>query len=117
MLTENPENIIKSAAKNWSIEITPNAAKKVGNFSKILKPKTTVNVTFLPNTNLLETIELSTRLFDDGMFPVPHISTMALKNKDGLKNIPPPIPTTPDIRPNIYPTKIDNIIGVFFNFI
>ena len=85
MLTENPENIIKNAAKNWSIEITPNAAKKVGNFSTILKPKTTVNVTFLPNTNLLETIEVSKRLFDEGMFPVPHISARALKNKDELE--------------------------------
>ena len=85
MLTENPENIIKNAAKNWSIEITPNAAKKVDNFSTILKPKTTVNVTFLPNTNLLETIEVSKRLFDEGMFPVPHISARALKNKDELE--------------------------------
>tara|TARA_Y100000746_G_scaffold65374_1_gene54264 strand:- start:253 stop:1158 length:906 start_codon:yes stop_codon:yes gene_type:complete len=85
MLTENPENIIKNASKNWSIEITPNAAKKVDNFSTILKPKTTVNVTFLPNTNLLETIEVSKRLFDEGMFPVPHISARALKNKDELE--------------------------------
>ena len=87
MLTENPENIIKNAAKNWSIEITPNAAKKVDNFATILKPKTTVNVTFLPNTNLLETIEVSKRLFDEGMFPVPHISARGIKNIDELDSI------------------------------
>ena len=86
MLTENPENIIKNAAKNWSIEITPNAAKKVDNFSTILQPNTTVNVTFLPNTKFLETIEVCKRLFDEGMLPVPHISARALKNKDELEH-------------------------------
>ena len=29
------------------------------------------------------------------------------KNKIGLKNIPPPIPTTPEINPNTPPIKIE----------
>ena len=36
------------------------------------------------------------------------------KNKIGLKKIPPPIPTTPEINPKIPPIKIENIIGEFF---
>ncbi len=84
MLKENPINIIKNIAKNWSIEITPNAAKKIDDFSKILKEKTIVNVTFLPNTNLLETIEVSRRLYESGMTPVPHISARAIRNTDEL---------------------------------
>ena len=34
-------------------------------------------------------------------------------NKIGLKNIPPPIPTKPDMKPIIEPIKIDKIFGIF----
>ena len=33
------------------------------------------------------------------------------KKRIGLKNIPPPIPTTPEIKPKIAPIKIDINIG------
>ena len=35
------------------------------------------------------------------------------KNKIGLKNIPPPIPTTPDMNPKIPPINIDIAKGMF----
>ena len=35
-----------------------------------------------------------------------------MRNKIGLKNIPPPIPTKPDINPIIEPTNIDKVIGI-----
>ena len=35
------------------------------------------------------------------------------KNKIGLKKIPPPIPTTPEINPNIPPIKTEIIVEVF----
>ena len=35
------------------------------------------------------------------------------KNKIGLKKIPPPIPTTPEINPKIPPIKIENDVGIF----
>ena len=35
-----------------------------------------------------------------------------IKNKIGLKNIPPPIPTTPDMNPNIPPIIIETGIGI-----
>ena len=38
----------------------------------------------------------------------------ALSRKSiGLKKIPPPIPTTPEINPKIHPIIIENIIGIF----
>jgi len=36
-----------------------------------------------------------------------------IKKSIGLKNIPPPIPTTPETKPNIPPIKIDIKIGIF----
>ena len=35
------------------------------------------------------------------------------KNKIGLKKIPPPIPTTPEINPKTPPIKIEVGIGIF----
>ena len=36
-----------------------------------------------------------------------------IKNKIGLKKIPPPIPTTPEINPRTPPIKIETGIGIF----
>ena len=35
-----------------------------------------------------------------------------IKNNIGLKKIPPPIPTTPEINPKIPPIKIESEIGI-----
>ena len=84
MLAKNPEYILHQVTKGWSIEVTPNAAKKIDNFAELLQKNTTVNVTFLPNSNPLDTIEVCKRLFKDGMNPVPHISARSIKNFDEL---------------------------------
>ena len=36
-----------------------------------------------------------------------------IKNNIGLKKIPPPIPTTPEINPRTAPIKIEIIVGIF----
>ena len=36
-----------------------------------------------------------------------------IKNKIGLKKIPPPIPTTPEINPKTVPISIEITIGIF----
>ena len=40
-----------------------------------------------------------------------------IKKRIGLKNMPPPIPTTPEIKPNIPPIKIEIIIGISLYFL
>ena len=40
-----------------------------------------------------------------------------IKNRIGLKKIPPPIPTIPEINPIIDPMIIDKILGILFIFI
>jgi len=37
-----------------------------------------------------------------------------IKNNNGLKNIPPPIPTIPEINPITEPIEIDKIFGICF---
>ena len=77
------EDIVQ-AADNWSVEVTPSGAGKVKDFSKVLTQGTTVNVTFLPNSDLKDTVSIACRLAEDGMNPVPHIAARSLQSKDQL---------------------------------
>ena len=69
---------IMKAIDNWSIETTPVAAKKIDNFADYLAPNTTVNVTCLPGSDLIETIETAVQLNNDGMNAVPHLAARSL---------------------------------------
>ena len=65
---------IRQAAEDWSIEVTPTGAAKIESFRDCLAPGTTVNVTFLPGSDPMDTIAVAQRLHDDGMKPVPHLA-------------------------------------------
>ena len=84
MFDSSLEFIIK-ASKGWSIEITPSAAKRIIDFSKILKIGTKVNVTHLPGTSPIETIETSKQLYEQGMLPVPHLAVRSIQNLEALE--------------------------------
>ena len=78
---------IQSAASNWSIEVTPTGAAKIGSFRDCLDPGTTVNVTFLPGTDPADTIAVCERLHNDGMRPVPHLAARSLRDVDQLDKL------------------------------
>ena len=78
---------IKRAAKDWSIEVTPAGATKIDSFADILAPGTTVNVTFLPGTDPMDTVGVATRLYNDGMNPVPHIAARSIQSRDQLAQL------------------------------
>lgn len=78
---------LRKANQGWSIEVTPAGAGKLERFSDCLKPGTTVNVTFLPGTDPLDTIAVARRLRDEGMQPVPHIAARSLKDSEQLENL------------------------------
>ena len=82
----NVDNI-KSAGQNWSIEVTPAGATKIDSFADILPQGTTVNVTFLPGSDPLDTIAVAKRLADDGMNAVPHIAARSLHDADQLDGL------------------------------
>ena len=75
---------IQAAASNWSIEVTPNGATKIDSFADCLAPGTTVNVTFLPGSDPMDTVAVAQRLHNDGMHPVPHLAARSLKDTDQL---------------------------------
>ena len=78
---------IRQAAKDWSIEVTPTGATKIESFRDCLAPGTTVNVTFLPGSDPMDTIAVAQRLHDDGMKPVPHLAARSLRDADQLDEL------------------------------
>ena len=86
MMASNIEMISKAAA-DWSIEVTPTGAGKIESFSDCLAPGTTVNVTFLPGSDLADTIAVAERLHNDGMRPVPHLAARSLRDPDQLDEL------------------------------
>ena len=75
---------IQAAASDWSIEVTPAGASKIESFADCLHPGTTVNVTFLPGSDPMDTVAVSERLHNEGMNPVPHLAARSLRDSDQL---------------------------------
>jgi methylenetetrahydrofolate reductase (NADPH) len=78
---------IQTAAQGWSIEVTPAGATKIESFAACLSPGTTVNVTFLPGSDPMETVAVAKRLHNEGMNAVPHLAARSLKDTDQIDTL------------------------------
>ena len=107
------EDIAKSAS-DWSIEVTPAGATKIESFAGILEEGTTVNVTFLPGSDPLDTIATAKRLADDGMNAVPHIAARSLQNKAQLDDLLKRMTSEANVREVlVIGGGVDNPVGEF----
>jgi methylenetetrahydrofolate reductase (NADPH) len=79
-VSDDKQNILKFL-ENTSVEVTPGGAKKVEDFRVILRPSTTVFVTFLPGSDIQDTVECVKRLSAEGMNPVPHFAARSIPSK------------------------------------
>ena len=66
---------------DFTIEVTPFAAKKIDTFDGVLRLGTKVFITSLSGVDYSETIALSKRLTKEGLCPVPHIAARNTPNK------------------------------------
>jgi methylenetetrahydrofolate reductase (NADPH) len=71
---------IVSILSGYSVEVTPASAAKVEDFSAHLAAGTTVNVTFLPGSDIADTITTCARLRREGFNPVAHIAARSLES-------------------------------------
>ena len=78
---------IQTAVQGWSIEVTPASAAKIDSFANCLSPGTTVNVTFLPGSDPMETVAVAKRLHNEGMNAVPHLAARSLKDLDQIDTL------------------------------
>ncbi len=79
-MSNDTQNILKFL-QNASVEVTPGGAKKIEDFRAILRPGTTVFVTFLPGSDFADTLATVKRLFAEGMKPVPHFAARSIPSK------------------------------------
>lgn len=76
---------ISSLLYGFSTEVTPTSARKIENFQEHLSLGTSINVTFLPGSNLRDTVKVCKRLNEEGFNPVPHIVARNFENRGALE--------------------------------
>jgi methylenetetrahydrofolate reductase (NADPH) len=88
---DSPYRNIVDFVADFTAEITPFSAAKVEDFRQILRPGTTVSVTFLPGSDFADTIATSARLRQEGFNPVPHLAARSISDlsflDDGLRKL------------------------------
>ncbi len=77
-------DLIRRAVEGYSIEVTPASAAKVSSFADHLPAGTTVNVTFLPGSDIEDTLVVLERLRGEGFEPVPHIAARSIESEEHL---------------------------------
>jgi methylenetetrahydrofolate reductase (NADPH) len=77
---------IQTFIGDFTAETTPFSAAKIDNFAEVLRPDTTVFVTFLPGTDYADTVSVCKRLRDEGMRPVPHIAARSVPDAAFLED-------------------------------
>ncbi len=70
----------------FSLETTPGAAKKISDYRRVLRQGEKVYITFLPDSDFSDTVNLAIRLRKEGFEPVPHIAARSVPNKNFLEN-------------------------------
>ena len=79
-MSDEKQNILKFL-ENTSVEVTPGGAVKIEDFRHLLRPQTTVFVTFLPGSDIKDTVATVKRLHAEDMKPVPHFAARSIPNK------------------------------------
>ncbi len=85
-LIDNNLTEIKNLLKDFTAETTPFSADKINSFREILRPKTKIYVTFLPESDFKDTIRICHRLKNEGFIPIPHIAARSIKDLNFLDN-------------------------------
>ena len=84
------QNVIDFLA-DFTAETTPFSAAKVDDFREILRPGTTVFITFLPGSDFEDTIAIAARLKREGLNPVPHLAARSIPDAafldEGLRRL------------------------------
>jgi methylenetetrahydrofolate reductase (NADPH) len=74
LTVSNDKQQILDFMKTCSLEVTPGGAVKIDDFREVLRPNETVYVTFLPGSDIKDTVSIVKRLSAEGMNPVPHFA-------------------------------------------
>lgn len=65
----------------FTIETTPGSAAKIPDYRALIRPGTTVAVTFLPGSDFADTVAVCKRLKGEGFLPAPHFAARSIPSK------------------------------------
>lgn len=82
---QNEKQFIAATVAGGTMEVTPKGAEKVDNFANHLPKKSPVFITFLPGSDINDTIATAVRIKREGMKPIPHLAARSIPNLDFLK--------------------------------
>lgn len=81
----NEQATIQQTVAAATLEITPKAAEKIDNFANYLPSASRVFITFLPGSDINDTITTAVRLRAEGMVPIPHLAARSIPDVNFLK--------------------------------
>jgi methylenetetrahydrofolate reductase (NADPH) len=70
--------------ENFSVEVTPREAEKQDTLREALRPGAPVYITYLPDSDLNDTISAARRIADIGLRPVPHLPARGFESERQL---------------------------------
>jgi methylenetetrahydrofolate reductase (NADPH) len=70
----------------FTIETTPGSAMKIPDYRELLRPGTTVSVTFLPGSDFADTVATAKRLKDEGFTPAPHFAARSIPSRAAFED-------------------------------
>ena len=82
---EDRQQEITNFMAGFSLETTPHSAAKVADFREHVRQGDTIYITFLPGSDLNDTIAVANRLRSEGFNPVPHIAARSIVSKGMLE--------------------------------
>lgn len=77
---------IKAFMSDFTVETTPAAAEKIGDFGKLLRSRSSVYITFLPGSDYLDTVSTAKRLRSQGFEPAAHIAARSIASPHQLED-------------------------------
>ncbi len=89
--TDDPRQYVVDFLADFTAETTPFSAAKVEDFRQVLRPGTTVFITFLPGSDFDDTVAVAARLRAEGFNPVPHLAARSIPDRafldEGLRKL------------------------------
>jgi methylenetetrahydrofolate reductase (NADPH) len=80
-VTRDQRQEIADFMDGFSLETTPGSAAKTADFREHVRAGGTIYITFLPGSDLKDTIAVATRLRKEGFNPVPHLAARSIASR------------------------------------
>jgi methylenetetrahydrofolate reductase (NADPH) len=78
------DSSINKFLDGYSIEVTPNAAAKIDNFSDVLPNNTRIYIAHIEGTPIEDMVKTAKKITDEGFVPMPHFPARIIKNENVL---------------------------------